>query len=119
MIQRLPDGKGWVNALAFSQTRGVLAAGGEDGVVRVWVSESLRLSRLPVPRMTVLDLAWIQSALSANRLTPDERGALEFVGALIMRRHRHDVIRGGRVAGACAWRWGRLTSRSRAKDSGG
>jgi WD40 repeat protein len=92
LIQQLLAGSGSPNVLLFSRGRGVLAAGGGDGAVRVWVTEALRLSRLPVPKMTVTDLAWIQRALSGNRLAPDERGVFEFAAALIARRHRHDVI---------------------------
>jgi WD40 repeat protein len=82
----------YVTCLATSPDGMTLASGGGDSTIRLWSAELSRLSRLPVARAGLKDLEWVQTALLAPETTEAERGALEFIAALLRWRRRSDIL---------------------------
>jgi WD40 repeat protein len=95
----LPDGRPlrtlntrlYCESLVISPDGCLLGAGDIDGSVRLWGSELVRLSRIPVGRMAAQDAELAQDALGDSTLSPAERAALEFIVALLRWRRRFDV----------------------------
>src|SRR5262249_21766658 len=90
-LRTLEGHTGGICCLAVSPDGGLLVSGSHDGTVRLWVSELIRLSRIPVGRMAPQDLAWAEEALAEPGLTGGERAALEFLVARVRWRWRFDT----------------------------
>ncbi|MCI0464140.1 MAG: hypothetical protein L0Z62_44975 [Gemmataceae bacterium] len=70
--------------------------------LRLWTSELLRLSRVPVGRISLDDMTWVEGTLGCADVTPADRQALKFILALTRHHRRFDVHveeRAARVAG--------------------
>ncbi|MBI4324359.1 MAG: hypothetical protein HY674_03770, partial [Chloroflexi bacterium] len=91
LIKTLEGHDSRVTCVAFSPDGATLASGSWDRTVRLWRSELSRLSRVPIARTTLDDLAWTQEALSDYKLAKAERDWLEFLHAMMHWRRRHDI----------------------------
>ena len=91
LIKTLEGHDSRVTSVAFSPDGATLASGSWDRTVRLWRSELNRLSRVPIARTTLDDLAWTQEALSDHKLAKSERDWLEFLHAMMRWRRRHDI----------------------------
>jgi WD40 repeat protein len=80
-----------LTGLAISADGHLLASSGA-GVVRLWGSELVRLSRMPVGRITPQDMTLAEEALAEPDLSAGERAALEFIVALARWRLRYDIL---------------------------
>ncbi|MDA1278027.1 MAG: hypothetical protein O2960_28865 [Verrucomicrobia bacterium] len=72
LIKTLEGHDSRVTSVAFSPDGATLASGSWDRTVRLWRSELSRLSRVPVARTTLDDLAWTQEALSDHKLAKSD-----------------------------------------------
>jgi WD40 repeat protein len=81
-----------ITCLALRADGGVLVSAGGDHTIRLWESELVRLSHMPVGRITPREWTWVQETLRGDAMSEAERTGLEYIAALLRWRRRADIV---------------------------